>query len=461
MRELEWSYPKLADFQREWLDDPHRFKIIEGATGTGKTFVYEPSLFQKAHGPEQRGDEYWWIAPTIDQARAVFEGIERMIVDADAIDIYKIDRSLREITTPEGGILCFKTGEKPDHLFGIRNVREIVVDEFTRCRMSLWPALLSIANKTGCSITFIGNYQGDDTEWHLWVEEVKNDPDFRYWKTTALQAVEAGIMPQSMFDTAKRTLPQAVFDALYLCQGSSDPSLLVDYAAVADLWYNDHIQEGAPGLVCDIALHGSDRFVLSTFMGRVLTDIEIHEKRKPEEVTAIIQGKATANNVPRSSIVYDADGMGAYLTGYLQGAVPYHGGNAMQPTQGLKMAYQNMRAQTHFLTADAINARLYYFKTKLHKPELEQEIFACLRTSGQDAAGRWGIIPKDKPMIGAKARLGRSPDIFDTIHMNEYRFMTPPPILVDGLAKTAERRRVAWQSRPKPSVGSTTKFDGR
>ena len=461
MRELEWSYPKLADFQREWLTDPHRFKFIEGATGTGKTFVCEPYLFETAHSPEQRGDEFWWIAPTIDQARAVFDGVVRMLEDANATDIYKIDRSLREITVPDGGILCFKTGEHPDHLFGIRNVRLIIVDEFTRCRIKLWDALVSIANKTGCRVILIGNFQGEDTEWHLKIEDIKDSPDVRYWRTTAEVAVEQGVMPLEMFEGARQKLSEVVFNALYLCRGSSDKSMLVDYASVSDLWTNDHIQEGAPGLVCDIALHGSDRFVLSTFMGRVLTDIEIHEKRKPEEVTAIIQGKATANNVPRSSIVYDADGMGAYLTGYLQGAVPYHGGNAMQPTQGLKMAYQNMRAQTHFLTADAINARLYYFKTKLHKPELEQEIFACLRTSGQDAAGRWGIIPKDKPMIGAKARLGRSPDIFDTIHMNEYRFMTPPPILVDGLAKTAERRRVAWQSRPKPSVGSTTKFDGR
>ena len=461
MADIEWEFPQPAPYQSEWLNDPHKYVAIEGATGTGKTTVFEPWLFQESHSPTVKGDEFWWLCPTVEQAKAVYDNVKRQLEAAGVMGEYHCTDTLREIETPDGGILCYKTGEKPNHLFGTRNVREIVVDEFTRCRIDLWPALKSISDKTGARIRFTGNFRGEDTAWHLWVKTMMASPNFAYYKTTALVAIEAGIMPQESFDEARATLPEVIFNALYLCQGSSDPSLLVDYAAVADLWYNDHIQEGAPGLVCDIALHGSDRFVLSTFMGRVLTDIEIHEKRKPEEVTAIIQGKATANNVPRSSIVYDADGMGAYLTGYLQGAVPYHGGNAMQPTQGLKMAYQNMRAQTHFLTADAINARLYYFKTKLHKPELEQEIFACLRTSGQDAAGRWGIIPKDKPMIGAKARLGRSPDIFDTIHMNEYRFMTPPPILVDGLAKTAERRRVAWQSRPKPSVGSTTKFDGR
>lgn len=460
MGELEdifWEYPTLAPFQQEWLTDPHRFKFIEGATGTGKTYVCEPYLFQEAHDPIKRGDEYWWVAPTVEQAKAVFDGVVRMIEDAKATDIYRVNRVDREITTPQGGILCFKTGENPDHLFGIRNVRLIIVDEFTRCRITLWPALLSISNKTGCNVIFIGNFQGEDTSWHLLIEDIKGGSDVRYWRTTAEVAVEQGIMPQEMFDGARSKLSEVVFNALYLCRGSSDPSLLVDYASVSDLWTNDHIQEGEPGLVCDIALHGSDRFVLSTFMGRVLTDIEIHEKRNAAEVEAIIKGKATANNVPRSSIVYDADGMGAYLDGYLRGALPYHGGNAMKPVLGQKMAYQNMRAQTHFLTADRINAREYHFRTKLHRPELEQEIFACLRTSGQDAAGRWGIIPKDKPMIGAKARLGRSPDIFDTIHMNEYRFLATQPIFTGMVKEIAALNRVKYNTRKT----DRTKFEGR
>ena len=51
MPEVEWEYPSLADYQREWIADQHRFVAIEGATGTGKTHVYEPYLFQEAHAP--------------------------------------------------------------------------------------------------------------------------------------------------------------------------------------------------------------------------------------------------------------------------------------------------------------------------------------------------------------------------------------------------------------------------
>lgn len=460
MPEIEWEYPSLAPYQREWINDTHRFKAIEGATGTGKTHVFEPYLFQRAHEPKRKGAEFWWIAPTIDQARAVFDSIVGQIDEAGVRHTYIVNKSLREIECPGGGILCFKTGENPNNLFGIRNVEEIIVDEFTRCRIDLWPALLSIANKTGCSITLIGNYRGDDSVWHLWTKTMAAEPEFRYWKTTALEAVAAGIMPQERFETARRTLPDVVFKALYLCEGSDDPSLLVKYDAVTDLWTNEHVPTGEPSLTCDIALHGSDRFVMGLWSGMVLTDLTVMTKKEPQEVEAIIKGKAVEHDVPRSRIVYDADGLGAYLRGYLQGATPYQGGTVAVPVMGQKMSYQNLRSQCHFLAADAINSRIMWVKTQAYREELQQEVFACLRTNGQDSALRWGIYSKDHSELGSKARLGRSPDLFDVIPMRMYLDLKPQPQIVESLGKIMEARRVKFRTTPRrPRDGGN--FAGR
>lgn len=459
MTEVEWEYPSLADYQREWIADQHRFVAIEGATGTGKTHVYEPYLFQEAHSPVSIGDEYWWISPTVEQAKAVYDNVKRQLEAAEAVGSYHCTDTLREINTPDGGILCFKTGEKPDHLFGIRNVRLIIVDEFTRCRIALWPALLSIANKTGCKIRFIGNYRGEDSAWHMWIKNMESDPDFKFYKTTALAAVAAGIMPQSMFDTAKRTLPEVVFKALYLCEGSQDPSLLVSYGAVSDLWTNDHVPDGDPALTCDIALHGSDRFVMHRWKGLVLHEITVLEKKEPQEVTAIIQGKATEHSIPRSRIAYDADGLGAYLRGYLQGATPYQGGKVSLPIAGQKLSYQNIRSQCHFAAADAMNDRKIWIKTNAYKEQMEQEIFACLRTNGQNAALQWGIFPKDAAEVGAKARLGRSPDIFDPIPMRMFLELSAKPMFIDGLRETVRRKSVSF--KPTVKHEGNTRFTGR
>lgn len=458
MAAVDIDLPDLAPFQSQWIEDEHRFVAIEGATGTGKTYVFEPHVFAHAHAPVERGDEYWWVSPTISQARAVYANVKRSLEDAGVMDLYKCIDTLREIHTPDGGILCYKTAENPNTLFGIRNVRMVVVDEFTRCRLSLWPALLSVANKTGARIVFIGNYQGETSAWHLWIEQMQGDPDFAYYRTPATAAVAAGIMPQSAFDTAKRTLPEGVFAALYLCEGTTDPSLLVEYGAVADLWTNEHVPEGTMGITADIALHGSDRFVMGVWSGLRLKEITVLKKRTPKEIEDILKGKATEHGIGRSAITYDADGLGAYLKSYLQGGSSYQGGTVSIPYAGAKLSYTNLRSQCHFLTADKINAREMYIETGAHREDIERELYATLRTSGQDAAGRWGIWPKDHKEHGAKVRLGRSPDLSDMIVMRQFQFLKPQPKFVAGLKEQAERKRVSFRSSPdKPK----TTFTGR
>ena len=449
MAEIEIELPDLAPFQREWTAAPQRFVFIEGATGTGKTYVFEPELFREAHSPVNRGDEYWWIAPTLQQARAVFDNLLRLIEDADLLDVYQVSRAPMSITTPTGGVLRFLTADNPNFLYGIRNVRRIVGDEFTRWRISMWAALLTVANKTGARITFIGNYIGESSAWHLLIRNLDGDPEVRYFRTPATEAVSAGIMPADRFETARRTLAPSMFAALYLCEGTSDSSMLVDYAAVADCWTNDHVPEGQPALTCDIALQGSDLFVIGRWSGLRLMELETFSKREPQEVEAIIKGKATTYSVPRSRIVYDADGLGAYLRGYLQGAVPYNGSGVPIPQQGHKLSFQNLRAQCHYAAADAMRDRKLYFAPGVDRDLLTEEALHCLRHSGQDHAGRWGIVSKDHPTEGVRVRLGRSPDRFDVVPMRMVLELTPKAVIVDSLHSAAERKRITF-AKPKP-----------
>ena len=460
MAEIEIEMPDLAPFQQEWVRSPERFVFIEGATGTGKTFVFEPELFKAAHEPVNKGDEYWWISPTLQQARAVFDDICRSLEEADLMGIYLVSKQPMSITTPDGGVIRFLTADNPNFLYGIRNVRRIIGDEFTRWRISMWAALLTVANKTGARCTFIGNYMGEGSAWHLLIKTMEGDPEVRYFRTAAPLAVEAGIMPADRFETARRTLSAGMFAALYLCEGTTDPSLLVEYGKVADLWTNEHVPEGEPALTCDIALQGSDLFTIGRWSGLRLKELETFSKRKPDEVVDIIKGKATAYNIQRSRIVYDADGLGAYLKGYLQGAVSYQGGTSMVPQMGHKLAYQNMRSQCHFLAANAINAGGMAIDTPVDRDLLHEEILACLRTNGQDAAGRWGIVSKDHATEGSRVRLGRSPDRFDLVPMRFALELTPCPVMVDSLHEAAQKKRIKFAASKRTDTRHTP-FTGR
>ena len=454
---IEIEMPDLVPYQRNWINDPKAIVAVEGCTSAGKTFVFIPWFVGIAHQPIAKGDEFWWVGPSIEKAREVFQDIVRGIEEAGAEGDYIINRSFRTITTPQGGVMLFKTGDNADLLFGTRNVRLIVVDEFTRCKHAIWTPLKTVIDKTNSPIRFIGNYQGEDTPWHAWIKSMRGSSRFSYHITTADDVVASGLRSQQWLDDARAELLEPIFNALYLCRESDDPSLLVSYAQVADLFTNDHVQDGLPALTCDIALHGSDKFVMCLWSGLILKEVSVMEKKTAPEVEAIIKGKAMEHGVPRSRIVFDADGLGAYLKGYLQGATPYHGGSVAVPQQGQKMSYQNLRAQCHFLAADAIRDGRMYIAHQAHREEIEREALACLRTSGQDAALRWGIYPKDHPTMGAKVRLRRSPDLFDPIPMRMYLDLAPQPKFAEGLASSAKRVTI----RPRPKHEGNTNFGGR
>lgn len=459
---IEIEMPNLVPFQKEWMDDQHQIVTIEGCTSSGKTYIHIPWFVAQAHQPINRGDEYWWVGPSVDKAKEVFNDIVRSIEAAGAILEYEINRSLRTITTPQGGVMIFKTGETIGLLYGTRNVRLIVVDEFTRCRFGIWVPLKTVIDKTGCPIRFIGNFTGDDTEWHRWIVAMSDDPDFVYYCITANDVVASGLRPQSWIDKARPPkMPEPIFNALYLCRGSADTRLLVSYGAISDMWNNDHVPEGEKAITADIALHGSDRFVAGLWSGWRLKDVVVLEKKTAKEIEEFLKGWATQHGVGRSRIVYDADGLGAYLNSYLDGGCSYQGGRSSIPQEGQSLSYARLRDQCHFMTANLINSRGICIEGELCKGELDRELLATLRKLGQTATGQWQVVPKDydspdpdnpsRRISGAKQILGRSPDLSDMVVMRAFLDLSPAPAFLESVNAAAERTAAyIRRQRPKP-----------
>jgi len=119
-------------------------------------------------------------------------------------------------------------------------------------------------------------------------------------------------------------------------------------------------------------------------------------------------------NIPMSNVVYDADGIGAKMKQYLQGAIGVH--NASLPIG--RMEYRNLSTQLGYVLAEAINTSDVLISCSLDnqiKQRLIDELQASLKRSSE-VGEKLQLVSKAE----VKQVLGHSPDIYDAI---KYRML--------------------------------------
>jgi len=190
-------------------------------------------------------------------------------------------------------------------------------------------------------------------------------------------------------------------------------------------------------ITADIAMEGSNKFIIGYWEGWELMNIEIISKSKGNEVIDGISAIAQHYGVNNNHIVYDTDGVGAFVDGFIKGAIPFHGGGAVIETvdiasgKKIKENYYNLRTQCYFrsgLRCDRgdmkINAMVQN-KMYDNKMTVRQRLMYERKAIKKDAKtpdGKLKIISKDE----MKAKLnGDSPDLFDMIMMRELAELKP------------------------------------
>lgn len=202
------------------VEGAHNYAITKEAISvhnSGKTisciaWLVEQALFQK------RGRNVWWVAPTFVQAQIAFRRAKNGLPKA----IYKANQSALTITLINGVTIWFKSGEKPDGLFG-EDVWACVIDEASRCRAEAFHAVRSTLTATRGPLRLIGNLKGrKNWFYNLCRKAESGEPGMHYSKLTAHDAIEAGIISADEVEAARRQLPEAVFKELYLAEPSDD-----------------------------------------------------------------------------------------------------------------------------------------------------------------------------------------------------------------------------------------------
>lgn len=220
---LKYKRPKLTDYQTAILDAPERFTVTEAATKTGKTISHISWLLEEAL--KIGANQYvWWVAPVFGQAEIAFKRMKNLIDGKGHETFFKVNETKLRLTLPTGAEIHFKSAKDPDNLYG-EEVYAAVFDEFTRANERSWHALRSTLTHTKGKCKFIGNVKGKKNWGHkLGLKAKAGEPDYKYFKVTAWDAVDAGILDKEEVEQAQRDLPDHAFKELYLAEPSEDGS---------------------------------------------------------------------------------------------------------------------------------------------------------------------------------------------------------------------------------------------
>jgi hypothetical protein len=194
-----------------------------------------------------------------------------------------------------------------------------------------------------------------------------------------------------------------------------DPSALVDYDAVCDMFTNSHIKpDGEKHISADLAMQGRDRFIGGYWNGFVCS-IEIDkEKATGKEIEIDLKNLKELKGVGNSEIIADSDGLGAYLESYIENIKEFHGGASAND----KDNYANLKSECAFKLAELINNRnIFVICNKEQEEIIKEELTTCLKRDNlyKDESKK-RLIPKDK----MKLLLGHSPDYMDMLLMGMF-----------------------------------------
>ncbi len=219
-----WLYPR----QREAIFHKERYGLVEASTKAGKTIACLVWLAERAMEGRE-GDAFWWVAPVYAQAEIAFRrmkfGLPRLY--------YTANETKLSITLANGAVIWFKSGEKPDALYG-EDVHACVVDEASRVREETWHAVRSTLTATAGPVRIVGNVKGRRNWFFQLARRAEaGEKGMRYAKLIAADAVAAGVLSAEEVRDAERALPGAVFRELYLAEPCDDKSNPFGIAAIA------------------------------------------------------------------------------------------------------------------------------------------------------------------------------------------------------------------------------------
>ncbi len=219
-------------------------------------------------------------------------------------------------------------------------------------------------------------------------------------------------------------LAQSEEDQLRLLKGNWKIKLggddLINFTKLKDCFGNEYLKGGRKFITADIALKGSDLLVIGVWDGFRLIDIFIESKSKGDKVIDTLKMAARKYGIPQSHILYDDDGAGSFIDGFIKNARAFKNGSKALNGEN----YKNLKCQCYFKMADRINKGGYsiapeVLKKVVNGKTVEKHLIderRAIKREKPDSDGKLAVISKEK----MKDIIKHSPDFMDMWMMREW-----------------------------------------
>jgi len=201
----------------------------------------------------------------------------------------------------------------------------------------------------------------------------------------------------------------------------NDPSSLISFDKINDIFTNNFVDEGEMFISADIARYGSDKMVICVWSGFRVVEIFSLDKSSITETAEAIRGLATKWKVPNSNIIADEDGVGGGVVDVLK-CNGFVNNSKPKKEENTIVQYQNLKTQCYYKLAEKIQKNEIFidcsdgYLQDLIIKELEQ-----VKRDKIDSDGKLQLLSKEK----VKESIGRSPDYSDALMMRMYFCFKP------------------------------------
>lgn len=203
---------------------------------------------------------------------------------------------------------------------------------------------------------------------------------------------------------------------------------IYEYTAFLDSFTNSYVKPtGKRRITADIAMKGSDKFIVIVWDGFVIIDISVIDKSDGKMVIDTIEKFKMKYRVMNSDIVFDNDGVGSFVDGWIKGAREFNNGSSARNGEN----YANLKTQCYYKSSDRFNRGEVYIledvANRMYNEEMtirQRLMFErkAIRRAKSDMDGKLRINDKSEQKIILQ---GTSPDLMDAIQQVELFELVP------------------------------------